>query len=100
MSGSGDTREPIGRRGHDRRGQEGKGQQESAGKKRPFSGPLGCWLVGHWIHVGWGEEDRDRNGGEQLDRMTERNKGNGRADCWPSGQVGTGNAVNDASYVL
>jgi hypothetical protein len=47
--GIGEAREAIGRRGRARRGQEGKGQQESGGKKRPFSGPLGCWLVGHWI---------------------------------------------------
>jgi hypothetical protein len=88
-SGSGEAREPIERRG--RAGQEGQGQQESEGKKQPFSGSLGSRQACHRIHVGCGEEDRERNGGEQW---TERNKGNGRgrvgalkrAECgqWPS----------------
>jgi hypothetical protein len=71
-SGSGEDREPIGKRGRATRGLEGKGQQESGWKKRPFSGPLGYWLVGHRIQVGCGEEDRERNGGEKLDVITER----------------------------
>jgi hypothetical protein len=49
-------------------------------KKQPFSWPLGSWQVGHRIHVGCGEEDRERNGGEQW---TERNKGNGRGRVEP-----------------
>jgi hypothetical protein len=79
-SGSGEAREPMGRRGRSGYGQEGQGQQESGGKKRPFSGPLGSWQVGHRIHVGCREEDRERNCGEQW---TERNKGNGRGRVDP-----------------
>jgi hypothetical protein len=72
--GTGEAWEPIGRRGHAGRGQEGQEHQEGGGKKQPFSGPLGSWQVGHRIYVGCGEENRERNGGEQW---TERNKGNG-----------------------
>jgi hypothetical protein len=72
LSGSGEDREPIGKRGHPRRGQEGKGQQESGRKKRPFSGPLGYWPVVYQIYVGCGEEDRERNDGEKLDGMAEK----------------------------
>jgi hypothetical protein len=62
------------------RGQERQGQHVGGGKKQPFSGSLGSWQVGHWIHVGCGEEDMERSGGE---RWTERNEGDGRGRVEP-----------------
>jgi hypothetical protein len=58
-------------------------------KKQPFSGPLGSWQVGHWIHVGCSEEDMERSGGEGGALK--------RAEV-ARGQVRAGDAVTDASY--
>jgi hypothetical protein len=44
-SGSGEAREPIGKGGRARRGQEGKGQQESGRKKRPWLNTASTWTT-------------------------------------------------------
>jgi hypothetical protein len=77
----------------------------------PYKGPSGS---GEWVtgKKGGRDENREGNirGGNKRNNMRDQREeirkwpGPGgvlkRTVCWPSGQVGSGNAVSDVSYVL
>jgi hypothetical protein len=106
-SGSGEAREPVGRTGRARRGQEGKGQQEWREETALFRASRVLAGRSPDTHgMRWGGQEKKWRGAIGQNDKEEQRKWPGpggalkRADCWPSGQVRTGNAVNDASYVL